>query len=138
MATFGEDSKEQLDTLHLKLQEVLLDAIQYVDFSIIEGHRGKVAQNSAFARGKSKVQWPNGNHNTKPSTAADCAPYPIDWSDDADAIRRFCYMAGFIMASARRLNIPLRWGADWDHDDDLRDEKGLRDFPHFELLEPIK
>ncbi len=136
MPTFGAASKEELATLHPDLQLVLEDAIQYFDFSIVEGHRGEAAQNKAFQTGKSKLPWPKGNHNKTPSTAADCAPYPIDWSDEADAVRRFCYMAGFIMASARRLGIPLRWGADWDKDDDLRDEKGkLRDFPHFELME---
>lgn len=136
MPTFGEASKEQLLTLDPRLQAVLEDAIQYFDFTIVEGHRGEAAQTKAYITGKSKKPWPLGNHNTKPSTAADCAPYPIDWGDRPDAIRRFCYMAGFIMSSARRLNIPLRWGADWDHDDDLRDEQGLRDFPHFELLNP--
>lgn len=133
MPTFSVASSKQLETLHPKLQEVLIDAVQYFDFSIIEGHRGEVAQNAAFAKGLSKVQWPNGKHNTSPSTAVDCAPFPIDWSDKPDAIRRFCYMAGFVMGSARRLGIKIRWGGDWDSDDDLRDEQGLRDFPHFEL-----
>ena len=138
MATFGPASLKELETLHPKLQAVLNKAIEHFDFSIIEGHRGQEAQDKAYATGKSKLPWPKGNHNKTPSTAADCAPYPIDWSDRPDSIRRFCYMAGFIMMAARELDIPLRWGADWDHDDDLRDEKGLRDFPHFELLDPIK
>lgn len=136
MKEFGAASKIQFDTLHPKLQAVLLDALQYYDFSIIEGHRGEEAQNKAYQTGRSKLPWPKGNHNKKPSTAADCAPYPIDWSDKPDSIRRFCYMAGFIMSSARRLGIPLRWGGDWDHDDDLRDEGSFRDWPHFELLNP--
>ena len=135
MAEFGAASKVQLATLHTDLQKVLLDAVQYFDFSIVEGHRGEVAQNAAFAKGLSQKPWPEGNHNKTPSTAADCAPYPIDWSDRPDSIRRFCYMAGFIMASSRRLNIPVRWGADWNKNDDLRDEKNFRDWPHFELVE---
>lgn len=135
MASFGKASQAQLDTLHPDLQMVLVDAVQYYDFAIIEGHRGEVAQNAAFAKGLSKLQWPHGNHNKNPSTAADCAPSPIDWSNREDAIRRFVYMAGFIMSSARRLGIKLRWGGDWNQNDDLRDEGKFRDFPHFELVD---
>ena len=135
MPNFGTASQIQLATLHLDLQRILLDAIQYFDFSIIEGYRGEDAQNKAFATGKSKLPWPKGNHNKLPSTAVDCAPSPIDWSDKPDAIRRFCYMAGFIQASARRLRIKIRWGGDWNQNDDLRDEGSFRDWPHFELSE---
>ena len=135
MPNFGSASAAQLTTLHPDLQRVLVDAIQYVDFVIVEGHRGEEAQNKAYVTGKSKLPWPKGNHNKLPSTAADCAPYPIDWSDRADSIRRFCYMAGFIQASARRLGIKIRWGGDWNQNDDLRDEGSFRDWPHFELSE---
>ena len=135
MPEFGAESLKQLATLHPKLQDVLKDAVKHFDFAIVEGYRGQEAQDKAFATGRSKLPWPKGNHNKSPSTAADCAPYPIDWSDRADSIRRFCYMAGFIMCSARALNIPIRWGGDWNHNDDLRDEGTFRDWPHFELLE---
>ncbi|HXG72575.1 MAG TPA: hypothetical protein VNJ04_18380, partial [Gemmatimonadaceae bacterium] len=60
---------------------MLREAIRYFDFVVVEGHRGKEAQNKAFAKGLSKLPWPKGNHNTNPSTAADCAPFPIDWSE---------------------------------------------------------
>jgi len=136
MPSFGPASQVQLATLHHRLQEVLVDAVKYYDFSIVEGYRGEVAQNAAFAKGLSKLPWPKGNHNNNPSTAADCAPFPIDWSDRPDSIRRFCYMAGFILASARRLGIKVRWGGDWNQNDDLRDEGSFRDWPHFELVEP--
>lgn len=136
MPTFSAASQKQRATLHPKLQEIVDEAIKYFDFAIIEGHRGEEAQTKAYLTHKSKVPWPKGKHNQSPSKAMDCAPYPIDWSDEDDAIRRFCYMAGFFMCIARQKGIKLRWGADWDKDDDLRDEKGkLRDFPHLELVE---
>lgn len=135
MPSFSASSQKELETLHPDLQKVLKDAIQYFDFSVVEGFRGEDAQNKAFATGKSKLPWPLGNHNKSPSTAVDCAPFPIDWSDRPDAIRRFCYMAGFLQASARRLGIPIRWGGDWNKNDDLRDEGNFRDWPHFELVE---
>lgn len=135
MPTFSEKSKKELDTLDPRLKTVLEDAIQYIDFVIVEGHREQEAQDKAFATGRSKLPWPKGNHNKKPSTAVDVAPYPIDWSDKTDSIRRFCYLAGFIVSSGRRLGIKLRWGADWNKNDDLRDEGNFRDWPHFEIVE---
>lgn len=135
MPSFGSASQAQLATLDPRLQQVLNEAIKHIDFSVVEGHRGQEAQDKAFNTGRSKLPWPQGNHNKDPSTAADCAPWPIDWSDKPDSIRRFCYLAGFIMMTGRQMGIPLRWGADWNKNDDLRDEGSFRDWPHFELVE---
>lgn len=133
MHTFGAESERQLITCHSDLQRIARDVIQYFDFSVIEGHRGQVDQDADFAKGVSKLKWPDGKHNGIPSKAFDIEPYPIDWSDKPDAIRRSCYLAGFVMATARRLGIKLRWGGDWNRNDDTRDEHGLRDWGHFEL-----
>lgn len=135
MAKFSAASKKQYDTLCKELQAICDVAIDRFDFVIIEGFRDELKQNQAFIKGASKVKWPNGKHNKNPSDAMDIAPYPIDWSDDADAIRRFVYLAGYIMSIADELCIKLRWGGDWDSDQDLRDEKGkLRDWGHFEVV----
>ena len=37
------------------------------------------------------------------------------------------------MGVALGLGIEIRWGADWDQDYDIDDEK-WRDWPHFELI----
>lgn len=134
MPTFSTASRRQLATCDPKLQRVLEEAIQFYDFTIIEGHRGKEAQNAAYAKGTSKVRFPHGKHNSLPSRAVDLAPYPIDWSNNQKALERFVYLAGVVMCCARRLQIPLRWGGDWDRDDDTRDEGSFRDYPHFELV----
>lgn len=134
MPKFSKLSEERLATCHPELQRVMREAIRYVDFSVIEGHRGKAAQDAAYAKGNSKVRYPNGKHNKAPSLAVDIAPYPIDWSNNAKALERFVYVAGFVMCSARRLGVKVRWGGDWSPDDDMRNEGTFRDYPHFELI----
>lgn len=133
MPSFGEVSQKELKTCHADLQAVMNEAIKHFDFSVLEGHRNQRDQDIAYAKGNSKVRWPNGNHNKSPSNAVDVAPYPIDWANTEAARQRFVYLAGYIMMSAKILNIPLRWGGDWDGDKDTRDET-FRDLGHFELL----
>ena len=81
MPRFGKKSKERLATCDERLQKVFNEVINYVDCSVLEGHRDERKQNQYFSEGKSKVQYPFGRHNTKPSRAVDVAPYPIDWND---------------------------------------------------------
>lgn len=133
MPKFGRSSEAQLATCHPDLQRVLRLAIQHFDFAVVEGHRGKQAQDRAYAKGLSKVRWPHGNHNRTPSTAVDLAPYPIDWSNESKAIERFVFLAGVVTTCAEQLGIPLRWGGDWNDNEDMRDEGRFRDYPHFEL-----
>jgi peptidoglycan L-alanyl-D-glutamate endopeptidase CwlK len=128
MARFGKGSKIQLETLHPWLQEILTEAIKYVDFTVLEGHRGQEAQDQAYKLGFSKIRWPHGKHNSSPSLAVDIAPYPIVWADT----ERFVYFAGWIMAIAAQKGTPLRWGGDWNRDTRVKDEK-FRDWGHFEL-----
>lgn len=135
MPAFGTESKKQVATCHPRLRLVLNDAVQYVDFSVLEGHRGEAAQNADYAKGVSKLRWPNGRHNSKPSKAADIAPYPIDWSDKVTALARFLFVCGVIWASAKRLDVKIRFGWDWNRNLDPRDESFL-DWGHVELDEP--
>lgn len=134
MPTFGSTSRAQLATCDERLQKVLTEAIRYVDFAIVEGHRGKAAQNAAYAKGLSKLKWPHGNHNATPSRAADCVPWPIDWSEKTTALARFTFMAGVIWTCARQLGVKIRFGWDWNRNLDPRDESFL-DWPHVELDE---
>lgn len=136
MPKFGIASLKQRDTLCEELKVVVDDVIDVFDFSILEGFRDEEAQNRAYARRLSHVRWPHGSHNVLPSNAMDLAPYPIDWGNDPDkaeaARQRFCYLAGFVMMSALKHGIQLRWGGDWDGDRDTRDER-FRDLGHFEI-----
>jgi peptidoglycan L-alanyl-D-glutamate endopeptidase CwlK len=134
MPKFGRRSKEKLDTLHPDLQKVLNEAIKHVDFSILEGHRDQATQDMYYEQGKSKLKYPNGKHNTIPSKAVDIAPYfknapHIRW-DDA---RAFTHLAGVIMGIGYSMGVKLRWGGNWDMDDEFGDQT-FNDLPHLELL----
>ncbi len=75
----------------------------------------------------------NGKHNKMPALAVDIAPYPIVWSDTG----QFAYLAGWIMAIAKIRGVRIRWGADWNRNNLIRDEKFL-DWGHFEIDEGAK
>lgn len=135
MATFSQKSRDQLATCDERLQRVANRAIKVMDFTVVEGHRGQEAQDIAVAKGLSQVPWPKGKHNKSPSQAMDCAPYPIDWSNKAEAHQRFCLLAGIMLMAAEVEGVKLRWGGDWDSDRDTRDER-FRDLPHFEVIDP--
>lgn len=108
----------------------MVAVVEQFDITIIHGHRGKKVQNEAFENGFSRKRWPESKHNRNPSEAVDIAPWPVDWDD----MPRWYYMAGIVMATARRMGIPIRWGGDWDGDGDLNDNS-LLDLGHFELIE---
>lgn len=134
MPTFGAASEAQLATCHPDLVRVLRRAIQYLDFSVIEGHRGQAAQDAAFAKGLSKLRYPNGNHNAVPSRAADIAPFPVDWSEGEKPHLRFAFLMGVVLVAARTEGVKVRFGLDWNRNLDPRDETFL-DLPHVELDE---
>lgn len=134
MPIFSQASLKQLATCDKRLQKILNLAITRFDFVVVEGFRNKAAQDKAYATGASKLRWPYGNHNKNPSLAADCAPYPIDWSDKQRALERFVFMQGIFYSCACELGIPVRLGIDWNRNGDMRDEVGLHDYPHIELF----
>ena len=128
MPKFGSKSKANLATCHEDLQKVFNEVIKYVDCSALEGHRPEWRQNDLFEKGKTKVKFPMGRHNSSPSRAVDVTPYPVDWADR----ERQTLFAGFVLGIARSMGIKLRWGGDWDMDFQVMDNR-FDDFPHFEL-----
>lgn len=130
MPAFGKRSLDRLATCDIRLQIVMQEVIKHYDITVIEGFRDQIGQNKAVESGTSNLRWPNSLHNRTPSLAVDVAPYPIDWNDTA----RFYYMAGMVMALASHMNIRLRWGGDWNRDNDLHNQR-LYDLGHFEIVE---
>ena len=137
MYNFSKISKERLAGCHPDLQVLFNEVILYYDCSIIVGRRGMEDQNKAFNSGKSSLEYPLSKHNQLPlSLAIDVAPYPIDWEDK----NRFYHFGGLVQGIAHilfdeaRMKHRLRWGGDWDGDNDLRDQK-LYDLVHFEIME---
>jgi len=129
---FGKKSTKELQTIHQDLQLVLLDTIAIIDFSIIQGHRNKKLQNLYYEKGRSKLKWPEGQHNKMPSHAVDIVPYPIDWSANSKVQARFYMLMGMVYANAHRRNIKLRFGLDWDSDFIFTDQN-FDDLVHIEL-----
>ncbi len=128
MPRFGKRSKERLATCDERLQEVFNEVIQFVDCSVLEGHRSQERQDKLYDEGKTKVKYPRGRHNSNPSRAVDVTPYPVDWEDR----ERQTLFAGFVLGIARAKGIKLRWGGDWDMDFKVMDNR-FDDFPHFEV-----
>ena len=130
MPEFGAKSKERLETCDDKLQQLFNEVVKHYDCTVLCGHRSKSDQDEAVRAGNSKLAWPNSKHNAYPSKAVDVVPFPIDWQDTS----RFYHFAGFVLATAIKLGIKVRFGGDWNGDLQFRDEK-FKDLPHWELAE---
>jgi len=129
MPIFSQRSIKQLQTLHPDLQRLLNEAIEYVDFVVVEGHRGQEKQDKAFKEGKSQLKWPNSSHNTWPSKAVDIANYPVDYNKKHE----FYFIQGLLLGLAAKLGIKIRLGIDFNHDGNLRNDSFV-DSPHIELI----
>lgn len=144
---------------HPALVDLFETAGEEVDIDIMDVHRGREAQEKAFAEKRTQLHFPRGNHNKLPSTAVDAGPSPIQWpvwpklppegASRADWIafrnalmeahRRDCrwfYYGGYMCGLAKGKGIAVRWGNDWDKDEDFEDNK-LNDKPHIELIEDV-
>lgn len=129
MPTFSKRSLNELKNVHPDLVKVMTEAIKDtpVDFVVICGHRGKEAQDLAFAEGKSKLKYPKSRHNIMPAEAVDIVPYvggKISWGADY-----YKPLALHILHTAETLGVPLTWGGTF---------KTLVDMPHFELKRKTK
>lgn len=136
MPKFSPSSVKQLSTAHPDLQVLFFEVIRSKDCTVIEGHRGEAAQNEAFAKGNSKLKWPNGKHNKFPSHAVDVAPYPIpDWKKTSE----FIYFGGYVMGIAEmlfqqgKMKHKIRYGGDFNQNDRVTDQSFV-DAVHFEII----
>lgn len=130
MPEFSKTSRDRLNTCDKRLIMIFEMVVQNFDCTVLQGHRDKALQDAAFAAKASKLRWPNSKHNRKPSAAIDVAPYPIEWKNNA----RFYYFAGHVMTTAKLMDVPLRWGGDWDRDTQTNDQTFF-DLVHFEIDE---
>lgn len=131
MPKFGTASTERLATADPRLQKLFNEVIKTFDCTVIEGHRTKEKQNEYFAQGKSKLKWPEGKHCSDPSLAVDVAPY-INGSISYNT-NHCCYFAGYVMGIADSLGIGIRWGGDWDMDNEAMTDQTFQDLLHYEL-----
>lgn len=131
---FGKISQMKLYTVHPDLEIIMEDALDtgIMDFSIIEGHRGRTKQNRYYDLGKSKVKFPDGKHNEEPSQAVDAAPFingKVSWNK-----LHCCVLAGIILACAAKRGIKIRWGGNWDMDNEPITDQDFQDLVHYELV----
>jgi len=126
MNKWSTQSQDKLNSVHKDLQVLFNKVLQICDCTVIEGHRSYDRQKDLFENGKTKTL--KSKHCINPSFAIDVAPYPIDFND----IKRFYYFGGIVKAVSEILDIPIRWGGDWDKDNDLNDQT-FNDLVHFEL-----
>ncbi|TDM54653.1 hypothetical protein [Aliivibrio fischeri] len=129
MNKFSQQSATRLASCHPQLQKVFTKALEICDCSILCGHRTEAEQN-ALPSSNTQVRFPNSKHNSVPSKAVDATPYPYD-EDDRE---RFSYFAGIVIGVGASMGIAIRWGGDWDKDNELKDN-GFDDLMHFELVE---
>jgi peptidoglycan L-alanyl-D-glutamate endopeptidase CwlK len=123
---FGKKSRRVLEGLDDDLQALLNEVIKFIDISLIEGYRSVDRQKELFKLGKAKTL--ESKHLT--AEACDLAPYHngIDWNNREN----FIYMAGVIKGIAWQMGIPIKWGGDWNKNNDLSDNN-FDDLNHIEL-----
>jgi len=130
MPKFSKTSRENLSECDIRLQHIFETIIDIYDIKILCGHRGELEQEELYAAGKTKVHYPNSKHNASPSSAVDVVPYPVNWSDR----ERFYFLAGLVKGVAQSQDVSIRWGGDWDSDNDFNDNS-FDDLCHFEIDE---
>lgn len=131
MNRFSVTSEAKLAHVHPSLVKVARAVLPIQDCTVIYGARTPEEQQKLFDEKLSKTL--NSKHlimNDGYCRAIDIAPYPIDWNNT----KRFYYFAGLFLAKADSLHINIRWGGNWDMDEDL-DDQTFMDLVHFELRE---
>lgn len=128
---FGKTSKERLVTVDQKLQDLMqavLD-LEVFDLSVLEGKRSLERQKELVSQGKSKTL----KSKHLEGKAVDVAIWEsggYEWDDS----KAYYVLAGLVLAEAKRMNIKIRWGGNWDRDADFNDQD-FNDLVHFELDE---
>lgn len=136
MPKFSQASFSKLSTCHADLQALFYEVIKYYDCTILEGYRNEADQESDFAKGTTKLHYPNGKHNHNPSMAVDVTPYPINFNNDRLAL----WFGGYVLGIAQKLKDEgkmthsIRWGGAWNGLGDLNKPGMLEDTDHFELV----
>ena len=130
-------SIKQLDTCCFPLQHVAKQALAYglIDFTIVEGYRTDEKQHQYFIEDKSKVDVgdPAAKHNyRRPAEAFDAAPFvngAISWK-----WQHCIFLAGVMLAAAKKVGEDLRWGGNWDMDGEPVTDQEFQDLVHYELV----
>lgn len=131
MSKFSDESMKQLASCDSRLQIVMKEALNYMDFAVLCGARSNEEQEAAYKAGNSKLPPGKSKHNIFPSMAVDIAPTPIDF----EYLPAFYVLAGIVLTIGTKLGISIRWGGNWSRN--LNDIKlnTFNDLGHFELVD---
>lgn len=118
------------------LVSILYEALKSspVDFGIAwkGGLRDAEEQYDLYLDGKSYKDGYNKKSKHQTGKAIDVLPY-VKGEPTTDSMYYYI-LIGVIMTTARRMEVKLRSGADWDMDSEFTTDQKLNDLPHFELM----
>jgi len=133
MPRFSKKSDNQLKTCDIRLQLLFNEVVKHYDCKILEGYRSEEDQLQLYENRLSKVK--KSKLNLEPSLAVDVSPYPIplEWGvSDIKEMFKFYHFAGYVKGIANAQNLKIRWGGDWNGDNDFNDQT-FNDLLHFEI-----
>ena len=132
MPKLGKKSLSRLNGVDSRLQALCHAVVKDFDITVIEGLRSLETQKKYVKEGKSKTL----KSKHLKGRAIDIAPYPVDW----DNLARFYYLAGMMQAYGYSMGFKIRWGGDWDKDNQFgtrgkyTGKETFKDLVHFEIL----
>lgn len=123
---------ERCDPLLRKLVETVA---AHWPCQVVFGARTEAEELQAIQTGHSHLKDPRESKHViwegRPlAEAVDLVPLPLDWKDES----RFRWFAGYVMATADQMGIPIRWGGSWRNDRLLNPPGMLQDLDHFERV----
>lgn len=137
--SFSLKSKDNLKGVDTDLVAVVYLALYLssVDFGVIEGRRTPERQQQLYAQGRT-TPGPIVTYTLESKhllgEAVDLAPVnPSTKKLDFEYEDGFMEIGRAMKEASAMLNIPIKWGWDWDNDG-ITQEKGEFDGPHFELV----
>jgi len=135
---WSKRSSEKLSKVDGRLVSVVNLALARspFDLTIIEGLRSQSTQLAYFKAKKSKTLHSRhlASGITGLSNAIDIGVFEngrINWTN----VNRYNQLAALMFGAADELRVLIRWGADWNQNGYITDEKFL-DFVHYELPAP--
>ena len=135
MPSFGNTSRERLETCHEDIIIILEKVIDVFDFSVIEGIRTAEKQNEYFNKklstldGYNKLSWHQDRFGDGKSRAVDIVPYyggAQQWNDE----KAFKKLAALVFNATQDLLYKgeishyIEWGGLWTT---------FKDLPHFQI-----
>ena len=154
MYKFSKTSLDRLSSCHPDLQLICNEGIEFIDFSVVQGHRNKEQQDRLYPR-FTKVKYPNSKHNSKPSRAVDVCPFiqpfgvitghPQNIENimivskrskrevEDFIVKAYARLMGQLERIAYDNDIKVRLGMDWSMNYNMLDQT-FHDLGHIELL----